>query len=58
MNDLKHGEGKQENASGHIYEGSWKKNMRHGYGELTDGDLNEVYTGHWRKDKRHGQGKQ
>jgi hypothetical protein len=41
-----------------IYEGEFDQNMRHGYGELNEFNLNQIYKGSWYKNEKHGEGVQ
>ena len=53
---LRHGKGTYTWVSQKMrYQGNWKNNNRHGYGEYKEG--NSIYTGNWKDDKRWGKGK-
>ena len=53
---LRHGRGTYTWVSQKMrYQGNWKNNNRHGYGEYKEG--NSIYTGNWKDDKRWGKGK-
>ena len=55
QNNVKHGKGKMQWASGDVYDGDWNGGVIHGGGTFTYAD-GGVYTGEWENDKRHGQG--
>jgi len=41
-------------ADGSVYEGDWRDDKKHGWGEMMCAD--GIYEGNWRDDKRHGWG--
>ena len=47
VNNVKHGWGTRQYASGNIYQGMWFNNVRHGEGTMKWHDSNQVYTGNW-----------
>jgi len=61
-NGERSGNGKYQTADGLSYEGPWKENKRHGYGEETAASkIQEAvgytsYKGEWANDLRHGKG--
>jgi len=53
--DMMHGHGRFEFASGNVYEGQWAAGQFHGLGTYTWAN-GAVYTGKWCKNKMHGDG--
>ncbi len=47
VNNVRHGFGVRQYASGNIYEGMWFNNMRHGEGTMQWIDQNQMYSGQW-----------
>ena len=54
------GEGRMEYTDGGVYDGSWEKGQREGWGTITfsenDSNNRVSYTGSWKDDQREGQG--
>ena len=54
------GEGRMEYTDGSVYDGSWEKGQREGWGTITfsenDSNNRVSYTGSWKDDQREGQG--
>ena len=46
---MKNGSGRLIKESGWVYNGIWKDNLKHGFGELTDTD-GSCYDGQWNLD--------
>ena len=51
-NDLRNGFGKHVTSDGHVYEGYFKDNKKHGRGELTAADGTVEYDGTWEEDEK------
>lgn len=47
VNNVKHGWGTRQYASGNIYKGMWFNNCRHGEGTMNWMDKDQIYTGNW-----------
>jgi len=47
VNNVKHGWGMRQYASGNVYQGMWFNNCRHGEGTMKWIDRNQIYTGNW-----------
>ncbi|GMH95669.1 hypothetical protein TL16_g13213, partial [Triparma laevis f. inornata] len=56
LNSQRHGHGVFAYKNGHIYEGTWRKNLEHGKGTIFDSDKNIVYSGEFEKGRLTGQG--
>ncbi|GMI11168.1 hypothetical protein TrVE_jg4502 [Triparma verrucosa] len=56
LNSQRHGFGVFVYKNGHIYEGSWRKNLEHGSGTIFDAKRQIVYTGEFEKGRLTGQG--
>lgn len=53
---MKYGFGVYYYVNGDVYEGSWKKNCRHGMGSYLYADTNTKFMGTWIKDRMQGPG--
>ena len=53
---MKQGQGRQEYASGNVYEGEFVENRKEGWGTMNWHDRGEVYMGEWRNDVTNGVG--
>ena len=51
-----HGFGAYYYINGDVYEGSWKKNFRHGMGSYLYADTNTKFMGTWIVDRMQGPG--
>ena len=51
------GYGIMKYANGDIYEGNWKRGLRHGKGKMEMFNSDKTYIGKWRGDVQHGKGK-
>ena len=49
------GHGRQDWLDGSYYEGEWKDNLKHGFGEYSDQKYK--YIGQWKNGAKHGKGK-
>ncbi|XP_062444682.1 radial spoke head 10 homolog B-like isoform X1 [Rhea pennata] len=56
VNNNKEGWGVRRYKSGNIYEGQWKKNVRHGKGRMRWLTANQEYAGQWEYGIQHGFG--
>lgn len=57
LKGLRHGQGRQVQANGTMYEGGWQFGKRHGHGVIVyDPEGKAYYEGGWVEDRRHGQG--